>query len=139
MRRSTRKWSRLEWQPRLTQTHLRLLALSWIASGTSLFFPRIARMTIIFGQHFQVIRLLQNFWFGNAVEELPHPRVSAGLHLLLRTDGYNIPFVDEHHAVGDQERTGQFVGHDYDRHVEGFLQLENQFINAGGNDGVESR
>ena len=93
---------------------------------------------MIFGKHLQVICFLQNFRLRDAVKKLPYTRMRARPHFFPRTTGNNISFFNQHHTVGDQEGARQLVGHHDDGHVEGFLQIKDQFIDASGEGSVAS-
>src|SRR5271165_1138373 len=60
-------------------------------------------------------------------------------HFLGRTQGHDIAFVDQDHAIGDQKGAGQLVSDHDNRHVEGFFQLQNKLVDAGGDNGVQPR
>src|SRR5882672_6460197 len=89
-------------------------------------------------QHLQVIQFSRNFGFGNAIKELPDSWLSAGAHLFRRAESYDVSFVDQEHAVGDQERARQLVRNHNDGHVERALQFQNQFVDACRDDGIQS-
>src|ERR1700729_1331582 len=58
----------------------------------------------------QVVHLFVLGGIRNAVEKLAHARVLAALDFLDRPHGLDVAVVDQNDPVGDQERTGQFVG-----------------------------
>src|SRR5271154_6651972 len=72
-------------------------------------------------EHLQIIHFAGDFWFGHAVQKLPQARLSARAHFRGGADGHDVALVDQHHAVRDQVRTGQFVRDDNDGHSKGLL------------------
>src|ERR1700730_1295258 len=75
--------------------------------------------------------------FGYASEKLPHPRMLARLDLVLRADRTEGTLIEHGDTVCDAERARQFVGNDDDRHLQCFLDEQNQFIQLRGNDGIK--
>src|SRR5882672_8628171 len=89
-------------------------------------------------QHLQVIQFPGNFGFGNAIKELPNSGLGTGAHLFGRAERHDVAFVDQKHAVGDQERARQLVRNHNDGHVERALQFQNQFVDTCCDDGIQS-
>src|SRR4029434_959518 len=76
------------------------------------------------GQHLQVVDLLAEFRFRDAVEKLAHTRMRTGLQLGGCAIGDDGSLVQQHHAVGDQKSTGKFMGYDDDRDPKRFFQFQ---------------
>ena len=47
-------------------------------------------------------------------------------------------FVQHGNAIGDTERARQFMGDDNDRHLEGLLKKQNEFIQLGRDNGIQA-
>ena len=62
----------------------------------------------------------------------------AGAHFFCGAQRNDVAFVDENHAVGDEESAGELVRHDDDRHVKRLLEFENELIDSSGDDGIEA-
>src|SRR5713101_484180 len=89
-------------------------------------------------QHLQVIQFPGNLGFGNTIKELPDSGLGTGAHLFGRAERHDVAFVDQKHAVGDQERARQLVRNHNDGHVERALQFQNQFVDTCCDDGIQS-
>src|SRR6267154_6697093 len=110
-----------------TRTNNPTMACSRFDSIAYLFPPSsTARMTVFFRQHLQIVQFLRNRRFGNAVEELSHARMRTRTHFFRGPDGNHVSLVNQHHAVGDQERAGQFVCYHDDGHVKCLFEFENE-------------
>src|SRR5712691_13442397 len=57
--------------------------------GRNAFLP--ASGPVLFGQHLQIVQLLEHFGLRYAVQELPDARVRAIPQLLPRAEGHDIP------------------------------------------------
>src|SRR5258707_628637 len=75
----------------------------------------------------------------DSTEKLPHARMRARTHFLGGPDGDDVAFVDQHHAVGNQESAGQFVGDHDNGHVKGLFEFENELVHPGGNNRIQPR
>src|SRR5258708_13139622 len=73
------------------------------------------------GQHLQVVDLLAEFGLGDAVEKLADARVRALFQFFRGAIRDDMAFVQQHHAIGDQEGAGQFVSDHDDGDSEGFF------------------
>src|SRR5216684_7425681 len=94
--------------------------------------------TPIFREHLQIIQLASHFRLRHTIQELTHARLSAGPHFIGGADGYDVAFVDQDHAIGDQIGAGQLVGDNDDGHAEGVLELQNELVDARGDNGIEA-
>jgi hypothetical protein len=86
----------------------------------------------------QIIHFASHFGLGHAIQELADAWLRAGAHFGRRAHGHDVTFVDEHHAIGDQVGACQFVSDYDDGHAKGLLQFEDQLVDAGGDDGIQS-
>src|SRR5947209_7226452 len=93
---------------------------------------------VLFGQHLQIVQLLEHFGLRYAVQELPDARVRVLPQLLPRAEGHDIPLVEQQHAIGDQESARQLVGHYHDGYPECLLELQDQVVDPRGDDRVQT-
>jgi len=89
-------------------------------------------------QHLQIIDFQAEFGFGDAVKKLPNARLCAGLQLGGSAVGYDAAFVEQDHAVGDQESAGEFMRHHNDGDAEGLFQFEQELVDSRRDDGIEA-
>src|SRR5262249_25411864 len=100
--------------------------------------PDLGAPTAILRQHLQIVELLLHFRLGDTIEKLTHAGMLTITHLLGGAKGYDIALVDQHHAVGDQKGAGEFVRNHNNGHSEGFFQFENEIVDSGSDDGIET-
>src|SRR5207244_5665864 len=89
-------------------------------------------------QHLQVIQFLRDRRLSDAVQKLTNAGMCARAHFFRGAERNDVAFVDEDHAVGDEESTGELMRHDDDRHVKRLLEFENEFVDSSGDDGIEA-
>src|SRR5690349_5410715 len=107
------------------------------AITTSSFRARSSQAAVL-SKHLQIILFARDFRFGHAVEELTHSRLRACTHFGSRTDGQEVAFVDKDHAIGNQIRARQFVSDHDDGHSKSLLQFEDQLVDAGGTNRIQT-
>src|SRR5215470_966367 len=105
----------------------------------SIFPSRSAALAVaVLREHLEVIQFLRDRGFGDAVQKLAHFGLRTVAHLFGRSHGDHVAFVDENHAIRNQESAGEFVSHDDNRHFEGFFEFEDKLVDTRRNNRVES-
>src|SRR5208283_4794748 len=93
----------------------------------------------ISGKHLQIVQFLGNFRLRNPVKKLAYTRMRTGSQLFFGSQRHDVPSVDQDHTISDQKCAGQFVCHDHDGDGVGLLQVQDQFVESRGDDGVKPR
>src|SRR5260370_36017399 len=96
------------------------------------------RMGTLCCQHLEIIQFAGNFGFGNAIKELPDCWLFTGAHLFGCSDGHDVALVNQEHAVGNQKCACELVRDHDDRHAKGALELQDQLVDACGDNRVQS-
>src|ERR1041384_3199845 len=61
----------------------------------------------------------------------------AGLEFGWSAVSYDAALVQQNHSIGDQKRAGKLMGYDDHGDPERFFQFQQEFIDSGGDDGIQ--
>src|ERR1700733_5112881 len=86
----------------------------------------------------QLIHIVPHIGVRDAVQKLLDARMSASPQFFGGGHRHDVASVQNDDSIRNKERARQFMSNHDDRYGQGFLQIHNENVDAGSDDGVQS-